>query len=85
MAKLKPYQRIGTPELGDGQRILTLKETHELMQKPHMKAAIEKINRIEGLPRAAEVFFHNEGKSPIIGQMNRLQQKAQKDKGIITL
>lgn len=58
MSENRPYAFIGTPEPSSGVKIVSLEELKTLMEKPHMKDAVERINRLEGKPRAFQVIFH---------------------------
>lgn len=49
--KIPPYWILGTPDPGDGRRIVEHKELLSHMKRPSFKAAMERINNIEGKPR----------------------------------
>jgi len=52
--KIPPYWILGTPDPGDGRRIVDHKELMHHMKRPSFQAAMQRINNIEGKPREVQ-------------------------------
>lgn len=78
---LKPYQRRGTPDKEDGQRLIPAEELYQLMQQPYMQRAVELVNRVEGKPRAVQVLFHRaDEQAARLAREERWLMKRQREK-----
>lgn len=52
--RIPAYHILGTPDPGDGRRVIEHKELLEHMRRPSFVAAMQRINNIEGKPREVQ-------------------------------
>jgi hypothetical protein len=92
MSKDKMYEMNGTPNPGDGRRLVPVDELFEMINgDPKIRDAIDLIEKVEGKPRAVTMLAYNmlrhnrESDMHVRAQKRAIDMAEAKRKGVLSI